>query len=710
MPTSFHRTARLFRLLTIALCASAATLALAHRSADAGYVPTACLDVARTSDGRVFRNEAQNPDCWNNVLAAVHQARVDGDIPRTAKGRTIIADTFVDFSSDVAVFERIARGARMPGGGYRYVLDERNWRFPTSDRAHGEYVLRAWESSSVPQLQPQALVQARIVLDDEGEDIEFLDFPARDILEAWATAIRTNPLYSDPDQRANRTLILSLSYVFPLRVHHELQYLQNVSRVRQLTFSGAEFDFFTVATLANFPLRSRIETNYSLIPNLSGESLTSRSRDRLQNSDSEGIKFHGRSDKSLLIHQQVDDYLSSLPQEQLEALARLPAGSSQNWRKVLQNVDPGLADLLTDLNSLEIHESSANGPGLRLQSVLAYLSQMVIDARSNSILFTSHLNREGTDRYWGSSCSLVRDACLYVPYLDGSPPGTSFAAPRVAAVLDHIWLLWPDLSKQQLLSVVYGCTQDLGEAGVDAVYGRGLLSFDDRTGRCLLSPTGTLRDRGSRIATSGGLNLPGRLTTSYRAYDDAGRDFTYTAARVTRAKPMPSHTNHALSLAATTHVATWVGASETHAALWRERTMRRHGLIRYGVIYEPEHLLGINGTESFQLQDGYSGFVDVGWDIPVVSAVRFNAGIHLSAGNASGVEGGIVRQLSLYRYRTHVGLSIEPHARSDGPQATFQAVASCDSGASGALQLTGFRSDIEGENTCDMTLSADIRF
>lgn len=56
--------------------------------------------------------------------------------------------------------------------------------------------------------------------------------------------------------------------------------------------------------------------------------------------------------------------------------------------------------------------------------------------------------------------------------------GTSMATPHVSAAAAIVWSRWPHLSAHQVMDVLLASATDLGEPGVDAVYGHGLLNME----------------------------------------------------------------------------------------------------------------------------------------------------------------------------------------------------------------------------------------
>jgi hypothetical protein len=83
-----------------------------------------------------------------------------------------------------------------------------------------------------------------------------------------------------------------------------------------------------------------------------------------------------------------------------------------------------------------------------------------------------------------------------------SASGTSFAAPKVsnavAAILEHA----PYLTAAQVVQILFNTATDLGAAGVDEIYGHGLLNLT-----AALQPQGSLAVPAGSTVTSGGTSL-----------------------------------------------------------------------------------------------------------------------------------------------------------------------------------------------------------
>ena len=80
--------------------------------------------------------------------------------------------------------------------------------------------------------------------------------------------------------------------------------------------------------------------------------------------------------------------------------------------------------------------------------------------------------------------------------------GTSFAAPHVTASLAILKQAWPQLTSKQLVDLILSTATDLGEAGVDDVYGVGMLNLDNATNPQGVSEVSTSSGTSNVYATS----------------------------------------------------------------------------------------------------------------------------------------------------------------------------------------------------------------
>ena len=150
----------------------------------------------------------------------------------------------------------------------------------------------------------------------------------------------------------------------------------------------------------------------------------------------------------------------------------------------------------------------------------------------------------------GSSlCDAAAPLCLFSPFRYDGKIGTSHATPQVAAALDTVWAVWPDMDILDLRNLAFDCAENMpapeGETATtrsysysngrsftsdtNSTWGHGILSMT-----CLFTPNGGLQNPVTGTAISGGIFGPmaGPVTAaSITGVDYTGRDFGYGFAR-----------------------------------------------------------------------------------------------------------------------------------------------------------------------------------
>jgi subtilisin family serine protease len=145
-------------------------------------------------------------------------------------------------------------------------------------------------------------------------------------------------------------------------------------------------------------------------------------------------------------------------------------------------------------------------------------NQSTFDARLPEIIGSpvttgTWLNVVATDQNnviadFSNGCGDTQNFCLAAPGVDivttgnnGSyqtVSGTSFAAPHVSGAVAVLMSAFPNLTPEQVVTLLLTTATDLGDAGVDDVYGRGLVNLDEAT-----KPQGT-----TSVASASGLTAP----------------------------------------------------------------------------------------------------------------------------------------------------------------------------------------------------------
>ena len=143
------------------------------------------------------------------------------------------------------------------------------------------------------------------------------------------------------------------------------------------------------------------------------------------------------------------------------------------------NVFVHVLALAFDFTELMHTETPCTGSGCRnglLHAKSGVLVVGAVDYRSNLDDWTlSHANGSHSAR-----AGHARNAFLVTPddNREETFAGTSFAAPRVSAALAILKQKCPDLSYRRLSFILLKSARDLGEQGVDEVYGFGLLDLE----------------------------------------------------------------------------------------------------------------------------------------------------------------------------------------------------------------------------------------
>jgi hypothetical protein len=170
-------------------------------------------------------------------------------------------------------------------------------------------------------------------------------------------------------------------------------------------------------------------------------------------------------------------------------------------------------------------------------------SQLAIEAFANGqILAVGAVDATNTIASFSNRAGVAANRFLVAPGV-GIPAynlfgvienvnGTSFAAPHVAGAAAVLLHRWPTLTATQVADILLATATDLGPAGTDAIYGRGLLNLG-----AALQPLGSTVLAGSGAPLDGtalvlgpafGTALVGHpLLSSVTSVDSYGRDFAF---------------------------------------------------------------------------------------------------------------------------------------------------------------------------------------
>lgn len=217
-----------------------------------------------------------------------------------------------------------------------------------------------------------------------------------------------------------------------------------------------------------------------------------------------------------------------------------------------------------------LYVKAAGNDGVAVMTEQAAVSSAIAQTAMNRLLLVGSVDNNGNISYFsntpGSSCLLSTGATsctqsmmfayhfLVAPgetiYSTlprgtyGAMSGTSMATPVVAGAAALLQERWPALKNtpETLATILLTTATDLGEPGVDGVYGYGLLNvtaaFQANGTVQMVSPSG-LRTavNGASVLTSPGMTRLGSALAGVTVYDRFGRDFKLGETGVVAFRP-----------------------------------------------------------------------------------------------------------------------------------------------------------------------------
>ena len=664
-----------------------------------------CNDGATARDGTRYTDPYGAPKCLAHLHAEVDNLQGSGDIPSNARGVAFIYDFFFDPADDDDRLELYnARG--LDGNG--------NFFLTTSDHSrlggflHGALVTDIYNRYS--PASPAGVIS--LSLGNTGTsadpDIEY-SYSGEQVRLAYTASRNDNPLVTS-STASSPYIAHKAIYNFSLTNSHDLFFA--ISRdLASLSAFEAKSNFAEIPTgiigvgslgnsNANWSTGFRKESAGLIVAGyFQGDLSRSTIAARIDDTEDDHVYLDGVYFDSVEVDTNLTDLIANTPTAQLAELVnhnswRTPTGLISS---AFPNISGSLATTVNEAGQTRL----ITYLGLQ-KSLLDLLAGAVIHARTGHYYTASYLNGDGDDHMFNTHCGVLRDGCFIMPSLP-FPPGTSFASPRLTAVIDTLWLVWPELTHLSMHGLLRSCTFDLGAAGVDPVFGQGLLDLE-----CLVQPSGGVQIPTAQVAgISGSLIGPSTADTGLATQDDFGRHFDYTAARTqTHARafnPLENAHVHASSRS------TMLAVGQETASAWVTYEVLRDLRMSLGAVYEQDSLLGTYGTGHFQIQDGYSSGARLDW-IHRFSHL-WNTRMHIAfyTGTAQAVHPGAVSALALRQ--SSVSVSIERQITyNDMATSSLQMSVSCNTGTRGSFNSFGTPVTLSGKENCEQRLGMALYF
>ncbi len=339
-----------------------------------------------------------------------------------------------------------------------------------------------------------------------------------------------------------------------------------------------------------------------------------------------------------------------------------------------------------------------------------------------------------TGQRGGSSiCGDADPLCLFAPWQDPEGGvGTSASTPQVAAAMDTVWAVWPDMDVLDLRNLAFDCAEDMdapeGETAVtrsysysngrsftsdtNSTWGHGILSMT-----CLFTPNGGRQNPVTGNAISGGIYGPvaGPITgASIAGVDYTGRDFGYGFARPVARE---NYALASLTQAATVNLSAVQPISGNYAStyvpgafrgrLWERSSFRvdltaagnaigaiagwRLGdlTLQGGIAAQPEGVGSLTGSRAFRAPSTVSAAITAAYG----KTLGYGFSAHIQADYWRTLA---TRGRSLWEARTFVSPASPQHWSSEQTH-EFSLWGAWRSGLSGSLRVDGRYWDVSAQ-------------
>ena len=682
--------------VTLAACGSSGgTTAVTPVVPPSVFVSCDSGTIAR--DGTRYTDPYGAPKCLAHLFAEVDNLKASGGIPSDARGVAFIYDYFYDFQ-DEDELSRFVREGGFDGNGNYFLTNADHARLHTN--SHGARVRGVYTTIS-------AVLPAGVI-----SRLPRSGYSAEQFRRAYTAARNDNPLVtgstaSSPYATHRAIYNYSLSGAWDLfyRTVTDLTHLSAFTATNK--FSEIPTGLIGVASTgnsdANWNIGFRKEPT-ALIPagyfvdNFRNSTIAARIDDRVE----VGV-LDGEYWDSVEVDTDLTDLIANTTTAQLSVL--IDHNSWETPTGLISSAFPSISDSLATKVG-EAGQTRLRTSQGRQISLLDLLAGATVHSRTGHFYSATYLNIAGNATDFNTPCGVLRDACFILPSLrtaSGGPTGSSLAAPRLTAVIDTLWLVWPNLSHLDLHRLLSTCASDLGDPGVDSVFGQGLLDLE-----CLVQPSGGLRIPTAQVAgISGSLIGPSTADTGLATQDDFGRHFDYTAVQT---QPIARAFNPLESAHVyTPSQSTVLAVEQDSASAWISYSLIGDLSMSLGAVYEHDSLLGTYGTGHFQIQDGYSSGARLDWIHRLSSTWNTRMHVAYYKGTAQAVHPGALSALRLRQ--SSVSLSLERQLTyNDMATSRLQVSFSCNTGTRGSFNSFGTPVTLSGRQNCEQRLGVALHF
>ena len=689
-----------------------------------------CSQGASSTRGTAFTDSTGAPRCTAHLHAEIDNLKAAGTIPAGARGQAVIMDGLytqeggADDQGEQGEIRRISQQSTarinhwltngVDGQGNFYLTDPGHNRLSaTGPESHGREVYASYKAVAPAGVVPSVIFTLAVFGTATAPKSGYHE---QTMLDAYRAGRSANPLtkatgYTTPKAIFNVSAIGA--YAQFLRMSSALQQTADFASISTVGLGLAE-GLVQVGALGN----SEATWGSGVLQQPETLLFKDDFEDALPASlGSYAVDDRNNEEDEVLLKIEFTDLLANASTASLRALIDYDAAQrttpAANIASAFPSATAAQRSLLTAAGNTRLAlKSFFQNPDhtINSYSLLKLLAQSIVHARSGNYYGATYLKNSARladpsthELDTKSPCGVLIDACFVLPSFRspvGNFDGTSFAAPRLTAMIDTVWLIWPHLTNAKMLALLQRCTKDLGASGPDTTFGQGLLDFD-----CVAQPSGgvmvrTAQVQGVRGALYGASIASATLTT----HDAFDRDFSYAVVhrslqRTAGFDPLQGALVHrAGSLLK-------VAANTQTTSAWLTAQARGNVNLGFGATYEADSLFGMRGSGHFAIADGRSLGVRMEWRQPLRNAWNMNLSLAHYEGTASAEHSGAVSDLALSQ--SNASLTFERRfAKNSGAHVKV----ACSSGNSGSFNSFGTRIELFGAASCYRTVGAEIRF
>ena len=182
---------------------------------------------------------------------------------------------------------------------------------------------------------------------------------------------------------------------------------------------------------------------------------------------------------------------------------------------------------------------AAGNDGSAQSGLLSSMPRVMPELNGHFVNVVAWDSTENTLADYSNACGVTKNYCITAPgkikMSNGRiKEGTSFAAPVVSAAIAVIREAWDYIDSATVVQILFDTATDLGEAGVDEIYGHGMLDLEAAT-RPIGTPTVAINDtisqplQTARVSAQIAHKIQSANPTM-AFFDEYGRDFETNVA------------------------------------------------------------------------------------------------------------------------------------------------------------------------------------